>query len=265
MPAANQPRRYFDLDALAALKESIAKDGLLQPLLVRPVGRKYELVAGERRYRAALELGWTEVPVTIRELSDEQAQQYALTENLQREDLNPVEETEGILDLLALRLNRDREGAISLLNQLANANRGITDNVVRNEERQIIEELFASIGRFSAESFRSHRLPLLRLPEDILEALRRGQIEYTKAKAIARVKEEEARKELLAEALSQSLSLSQIRERVKGLKPSQEQEDILNLLDVTYKKVRKARQVLTDAKKRQKLASLLEQIAKLLD
>ena len=97
-----QPRRYFDPQAMQSLVESIKSEGILQPLLVRPVGKKYEVVAGERRYRAALEAGLTEVPATIREMTDGQAVQYALVENLQREDLNPVEEAEGILSLLSI-------------------------------------------------------------------------------------------------------------------------------------------------------------------
>ncbi len=70
---------------------------------------KYEIVAGERRYRAATMLGFTEVPVVIRDFSDQEALQVALIENLQREDLNPIEETEGILELVALRLQKDVE------------------------------------------------------------------------------------------------------------------------------------------------------------
>ncbi len=76
---------------------------------------------------------------------------------------------------------------ISLLNQLAKAQRGLADNVVRPEKQQVIEQVFQGIGRLNAESFRTHRIPLLNLPQDILEALRQGKIEYTKAKAIARI------------------------------------------------------------------------------
>lgn len=94
---ATQPRRYFDPQALASLVESVKTNGILQPLLVRPSGERYEVVAGERRYRASLTAELTEVPVIVREMTDEQAVQYALVENLQREDLNPIEETEGIL------------------------------------------------------------------------------------------------------------------------------------------------------------------------
>lgn len=148
MPSS-QPRRYFDPRAMRALFESVKCDGILMPLLVRPVGDKYELVAGKRRYRVAKDVGLTEVPATVREMSDTQAIQYALTENLQREDLNPVEETEGILDLLALRLSTDRSRVISLLNLRAKVKRGLADNDVRPEERLLVEEVFKSIGTMS--------------------------------------------------------------------------------------------------------------------
>ncbi|MFL9458651.1 MULTISPECIES: ParB N-terminal domain-containing protein [Nostocales] len=80
--ASSQPRRYFDPQGMRALFESVKRDGILMPLLVRPVGNKYELVAGERRYRAAKDVGLTEVPATIRKMSESQAVQYALVENL---------------------------------------------------------------------------------------------------------------------------------------------------------------------------------------
>jgi len=97
-----QPRRYFDPDKMQQLAQSIQEHGILEPLLVRPLtGDTYELIAGERRYRAAKEVGLTYVPVVIRAMTDRQALQIALIENLQREDLNPLEETEGMLSLLA--------------------------------------------------------------------------------------------------------------------------------------------------------------------
>jgi ParB family transcriptional regulator, chromosome partitioning protein len=264
IPNPQQPRRYFDPTALAALKESIEREGILQPLLVRPQGDMYELVAGERRYRAAEELGLTEVPVLIRELSDERATLLALTENLQREDLNPVEETEGVLLLLSVRLKLERKEVISLLHKLSSQTRGVTDNVVRNEERQTIEEVFTSVGRFSAESFRTHRLPLLKLPEEVLEALRRGEIQYTKAKEIGKVKEGESRRQLLTEAIAQSLSLTEIRAWVNNLQPVKQQEALLSRLQATYKQISKSKQMLADPKKKKKLASLLAQLEALI-
>ncbi|MBD2564283.1 ParB/RepB/Spo0J family partition protein [Nostoc linckia FACHB-391] len=118
----HQPRRYFDPQALKELVSSVKQHGILQPLLVRTIGGgKYELVAGERRYRAGLEAKLEVAPVVVRELSDDQAFQLALIENLQREDLNPVEETEGILHLLAIRLHCDVEAVKSLLYRMKNA------------------------------------------------------------------------------------------------------------------------------------------------
>jgi ParB family chromosome partitioning protein len=260
-----QPRRYFDPDSLEQLTQSIKEHGILEPLLVRPLAdNHYELVAGERRYRAAQGAGLTEVPVVIKELTDSEALQLALIENLQREDLNPVEETEGILQLLALKLESSRDGVISLLNQLSKAQRGLADNVVRQEEQQVIEQVFQGIGRITSESFRTHRIPLLNLPEEILFALRSGQIEYTKAKAIAQIKDEQLRKQLLEEAIAQSLSLSQIKERVKAVKPKKGQGEIIGRVDTISKQLKKSRQLWEEPKKRKKLESLLDKLEELI-
>ncbi|MBG1260844.1 ParB/RepB/Spo0J family partition protein [Nostoc commune] len=134
----NQPRRYFDSEALKQLTESIKQHGILQPILVRPLdGEKHELVAGERRYRAAQELGLKVVPVVIRELDDNAAFQLALIENLLREDLNPVEETEGILQLLALKLGRNVDEIPPLLRRLQHERKGSvksSNNVIGKHE-----------------------------------------------------------------------------------------------------------------------------------
>lgn len=264
----NQPRRYFDPAKHAALVESITWDGILQPLLVRPKGKGYELVAGERRYRAAQELKLPEVPVTVRDLSDIQARQYALTENLQREDLNPIEETEGILALLSMRLGVNREEVITLLHRMANKKRGLTDNVIREEDSDAVNEVFASVGRLTPESFRVNRLPLLNLPDDILDALRTGQIEYTKAKAIAQVKDEAARAELLTEAIEQALSLAQIKQKVTALKTPVAEEapgaEDLQKRVAKLGRLSKRPEALEDPHTRQKVDKLLAQLEKLL-
>ena len=98
-PNKKQPRKTFNEEALNALAESILEHGVIQPLTVRPYGDSYQLVAGERRWRAAKIAGLKEVPVRIMELSDEQTMQIALIENLQREDLNPIEEALGYQQL----------------------------------------------------------------------------------------------------------------------------------------------------------------------
>lgn len=260
-----QPRRYFDSEAMKSLVDSVKKEGILQPLLVRPVGKNYELVAGERRYRAACEVGLAEVPVVIKEMSQEQAYGLTLTENLQREDLNPVEETEGILQLLILKLGIAQEEVISLLNQLANQKRGLTDNVVRSKKQQQIEEVFATVGKLSCESFRSHRLPLLNLPEEILDALRQGKIQYTKAKAITKVKDEEERKVLLEEVITEGLSLRQIKERISALASTPQLDSPQASIDKTIRRLRSTKLWKKNPKKWKKIQSWLNKIEALLE
>ena len=100
-PNKSQPRKEFDENALAELADSIAQHGVLQPLLVRPIADGgYQIVAGERRWRASRMAGLTEVPVVIRELTDSETMELALIENLQREDLSPVEEAMGYKQLM---------------------------------------------------------------------------------------------------------------------------------------------------------------------
>jgi len=260
-----QPRRYFDPQKMEQLVQSVKEHGILEPLLVRPLANgNYELVAGERRYRAAREAGLLAIPVVVRELSDEEALALALIENLHREDLNPVEETEAILQLLALKLRIEVPEVSSLLYRMQNAVAGkITDNVIGNPEGEVVKEVFAGLGLMEWESFTANRLPLLRLPEEILSALRSGCIEYTKAKAIARVKDEAERKSLLSEAIASQLSLAQIKERLKAKQPSTERGELQTLWDATTRQIKKSK-LWDDPKKRQKIESLLTQLEALL-
>ena len=260
-----QPRRYFDTKAIAELTESIKQHGILQPLLVRTLpDDKYELVAGERRYRAAIAAGLDEVPVVIRSLSDEDALALALIENLQRENLNPVEETEGILQLLALRLGTSKDEVGSLLYRMLNDSVRLTNNVISQPEAELVKEVFTNLGLMSWESFISNRLPLLKLPKDILEALRSGRIAYTKAKAISKIKDETERLTLLEEAIAQSLSLSQIRERLKQVRSVPEGEKTLkSRMDMTYRRLLQAK-FWDDSSKQKKLEKLLAQMEALL-
>ncbi|MDQ7014329.1 MAG: ParB/RepB/Spo0J family partition protein [Planctomycetota bacterium] len=95
-PSPFQPRRHFGAEALEQLASSIKRSGLMQPIIVRPTATGYELVAGERRLRAAAEAGLVEVPAVVRELADEDAAEWALVENIQREELNPIERAHGL-------------------------------------------------------------------------------------------------------------------------------------------------------------------------
>ena len=264
---AQQPRRYFDPEKLSQLVQSVKEHGILQPLLVRAVNGEFELVAGERRLRAAKEAGLTEVPIITKELSDIQTLQIALLENLQREDLNPVEETEGILELLCIELDVNSSEVISILNQAANAkkrNLELTENVSRQLE--IVGLVLQGVGRFTAESFRTSRLPLLNLPDDVLEILRQGKIEYTKARAIAKLKDDGERRELLDKVLNENLSLSEIKQLIKELTPGKiTVKETLNAKYSELGKRLKNAQVWEDAKKTKKLEKLLSDLEQLLE
>ena len=307
----HQPRRYFDPQALKELVSSVKQHGILQPLLVRSIGSgKYELVAGERRYRAGQSAKLEVAPVVVRELSDDQAFQLALIENLQREDLNPVEETEGILHLLAIRLHCDVEAVKSLLYRMKNAHskgeqqsKGSLDESRRNvspnsesteswdnisdnldsdsesrrnvspkvdlEESKTVEQVFESLGLMNWLSFTTKRLPLLNLPEDILMALQEGKLEYTKAQALARVKDEEVRKQLLSRAIANDWSLSQIKEQIIANTPgvpsasSKTPNEIPERLKDITQRIKK-RQLWKEKDKQKQLVNLLNKLEALL-
>jgi ParB family chromosome partitioning protein len=260
-----QPRRYFDLEKMKGLVESIKQHGILEPLLVRPLDTGgYELVAGERRYKAAKEVGLSEVPVTIRHLSNEEALQLTLIENLQREDLNPVEETEGVLQLLSLRLKLPQDEVVSLLHRMLNEVRGKLNTdynnvIVEAPEGKTIKLVFESLALMNWESFVTNRLPLLKLPKDVLEALRQGTIAYTKAQAIARVKDEAQRQLLLREAIKANLSLSQIREKIRGVITKFETESPKTRIGSVYRQVAKSK-VWENPKKWKQVEALLTKI-----
>jgi ParB family chromosome partitioning protein len=209
-----QPRRRFE--NLEALAESIREKGVLQPLLVRPLGDgRYAIVAGERRYRAAKMAGLAEVPVRVLDLPEKEARLLALVENLQREDLNPYEETLGVLELLSEELGKTREEVVALLHRMQNERRGkATQNVLGSPEAQRVEEVFKALGRMTWESFVQARLPLLGLPEDLRAALEEGALPYTAALELKKVKDLEARARLLEEAKG-GLSLRELKARVR--------------------------------------------------
>jgi ParB family chromosome partitioning protein len=261
-----QPRRYFDPEKLEQLTISVKKLGILEPLLVRLLHPgEYELVAGERRYRAAQKAGLTEIPVVVRELTDEEALQLSLIENLQREDLNPLEETEAILQLLATQLSSRAEEARALLYRMQNEVKGkVTQNVLGSQEGELVKTMFDSLGLMSWESFVSSRLPLLNLPDEVIEALRQGRIEYTKAQAIARLKDAQARQALLFEAIQENLSLKEILSRIRALlKPHSRPQSLKTLFKETSSRLQKAK-FWDNPEKQQALEKLLEQMEALL-
>lgn len=262
-----QPRRYFDPDKLDQLVASIQEHGILEPLIVRPLGNnQYEIVAGERRYRAAKEVRLEKIPVVVRELDEDQAFELALLENLQRDDLNPIDETEAILKLLSQTLKLSTGEIVALLNRAANAQkRGqpLTNNVTR--QIQTIDHLFMTVGRLNRESFRTNRLPLLNLPEDVLEVLRQGELEYTKGKAIARVPDADQRKQLMQQVIEDRLSLSELKRRIKELQAPQKTSDGFRNLHEEFRSIMRLKtDAWEEAGKRQRLTALLAELKEVL-
>ncbi|MDJ1168912.1 ParB/RepB/Spo0J family partition protein [Roseofilum sp. BLCC_M154] len=277
-----QPRRYFDPQKQDLLTESIKQHGILEPLLVRPHPEdkgKYELVAGERRYRSAKAAGLGEVPVVVRQLNDQEALQVAIVENLQREDLNPIEEVEGILQILAIELKVEVGAVSPLLYRLRHSVTSSGHNVMAKPEssssghnvmaKQLsqVEKVFQGLG-MSWKSFTTNRLPLLNLPEELLLALRSGKIAYTGALAIARIKDEPLRKALLSEAITEKLSLQEIKKQVKTINstPPEEskQQDLKKRLDKAFRRAQKVK-AWDNPQKWQQIEEALDRLESLLE
>lgn len=151
-PNSLQPRKYFNEEAIAELADSISQHGVIQPLLVRPIfGGGYQIVAGERRWRASRMAGISEVPVVIRELSDMETMEIALVENLQREDLNPIEEAKGYKQLMD------------------------TYEMTQQEVSDIVGKSRPTVA---------NALRLLNLPEDIIDKVGEGVLSSAQARTL---------------------------------------------------------------------------------
>ena len=203
-----QPRRYFDEGALAALSESVREQGVLQPVLLRPVDGDYELVAGERRVRAARLAGLSTVPAVVREVAEQDVPLLAALENLQRQDLNPLDEVEAILTVTAQRLGVAPPEVLPLLH----AQRRAPDPATT----ATLDALFAQLGRGGWASFAANRAGVLRFPPDLLDLMRAGRLEYTRAAALARVKDEAQRRALTERALAEHLGVREIAAALKA-------------------------------------------------
>jgi len=212
---AAQPRRSFEQDALEALAESIRQQGVLQPVLLRPVSGGYELIAGERRVRAARLAGLSSVPANVRETPDEEVLLLAALENLQRQDLNPLDEVEATITIAAQKLGVERSEVVPLLH----AQRRSPDIAVTEQ----LDRLFMTLGRGSWKSFAANKAGVLKFPDDLLELLRAGTLEYTRAAALARIKDPEQRAILTARTVKEGLGVRDISAASKvpgGEKPA---------------------------------------------
>lgn len=190
-PNRSQPRKDFDENSLSDLAQSISQHGLLQPLLVRPLPiGGYQIVAGERRYRACRMAGLTEVPVTIRELSDTETMELALIENLQREDLSPIEEALGYKALI------DEHGFSQ-------------------------EEVATSVGK--SRPAIANSLRILKLPDSVLEYVKQNKISAGHARALLMLDSEEDMLELAELIYKKDLSVRQA-EKLTKKKPEVEED-----------------------------------------
>lgn len=183
-PKADQPRRNFDAEALSQLADSIAANGILQPILVRETGERYEIIAGERRFRAARLAGLTEIPALVLEADDEAAAKYALIENLQREDLNPYEEAAAIRKLM------DEYG----LSQ---------------------EQVAGSIGR--SRSAVANALRLLDLPEDAVKLVTDGTLSAGHARTLLGLLDKGQIGDVARKCVQSALSVRELESLVKKL------------------------------------------------
>jgi len=216
-PRAGQPRRSFAPEGLQRLADSIRLHGVIQPLTVHRTPEGYQLVAGERRWRAAQEAGLTEVPVRVlHDLTTSQLQQYSAVENLQREDLNAVDEADAVLDILEAQLGLPRTELTPRLERLKSLKMRDPQLLkVSGGDRELLEQVetaFTGLGRGAWTSFVSNRLPVLRLPDDLLTEVRSGTLEYTKAVALRNVTPEE-RPAMIA--LARASSLTELRARLR--------------------------------------------------
>lgn len=174
MPNANQPRKTFDEEKIQDLANSILEHGVIQPIVLRKKDKGYEIVAGERRWRAAIKAGLSEVPCLIRELDDEQNMLLAIIENMQREDLNPIEEAEGLNQMIVTY--------------------GMTQ-----------EQVSKSVGK--SRPYITNSLRLLKLPEYVLELISEGKISAAHGRTVITVEDDEVRKRICEQIVKEGLSV----------------------------------------------------------
>jgi ParB family chromosome partitioning protein len=187
-PHPGQPRRFFDDDALDELARSIGQRGVIQPIVVRPEGGGYQIVAGERRWRAAQRAQLHEIPAIVRNFSDAETLEVALVENIQRQDLNPIEEAEGYRRLIA-EFGHTQEA----LGRIVHKSRSHVANLMR----------------------------LLDLPQRVQGAVADGRLTMGHARALVTAKDPEA---LAEEVMRRGLSVRETEELTRGAKPLRRRE-----------------------------------------
>jgi ParB family transcriptional regulator, chromosome partitioning protein len=183
-PNAYQPRKEFDEDGIDELASSIKEKGIIQPLVGRKIGNRYEIIAGERRWRAAQKAGLKKIPIILKDVSDSEILELALIENLQREDLNPIEEAIAYEQLIG--------------------DFGLTH-----------EEISRKIGK--DRSTITNQIRLLKLPERVKQAIKDGEISAGHARAILSIESQSKALEILDLIKRNKLSVRQTEKLVQGL------------------------------------------------
>ncbi|MGI6486406.1 MAG: nucleoid occlusion protein [Tepidanaerobacteraceae bacterium] len=192
IPNANQPRKDFDEETLNELKESIINHGVLQPIVVRKSRSGYELIAGERRWRACQLAGFKEIPAIVKEAGDSETALIALIENLQRENLTFLEEAEGYRQLMQVY--------------------GMTQ-----------EQLALKMGK--SQSTIANKMRVLKLSTDILRIISREKLTERHARALLKLPDEEMQKNTLKQVIKKSLSVRQTEELVENMLRKIRKED----------------------------------------
>lgn len=203
-PNSKQPRKVFDEEKLEELAASIREHGLIQPVILRKAERGYEIVTGERRWRACRIIGIKEIPCIVKELSDEENMLLAIIENMQREDLNPIEEAEGLKQMIDTY--------------------GLTQ-----------EEVSRSVGK--SRPYIANSLRLLKLPENIAQYLSEGKLSAGHAKALAGVEDEKMQLWLAEEIIKKELSVRQLEKMIREGKPKGRKAAIAKAKSADVKKV----------------------------
>jgi ParB family transcriptional regulator, chromosome partitioning protein len=277
VPDRKPVRYYYDTDELQQWAvNDIKPNGIRSPLWVRPHPtrpEKYELVAGFRRYKAAEILKLSTVPVIVFQWTDEVAFQAAIAENANRRDFNALEELDNMLRLLEIQLGFEQSDVVSLLYRMNNALKGTTNqNVLVSPESEAVKQTFDSFGKITWQSFVSSRLPLLKKPDDILDAIRRGEIQYTKGILVASLKDPRQRQELLENAQKNFMSVAEIKRKVIQLNQSTatnsatdgrsnfSRQQFKDRLTATLETASQNKTLWDDTQKIQKLEKLLSQI-----
>ncbi|MFK8185432.1 MAG: ParB/RepB/Spo0J family partition protein [Phormidesmis sp.] len=265
-----QPRQFFDQSSIDSLSDAFKKHGFRGALNVRPLDKNtYELVAGERRWRAAQQANLKTVRCIVDDYTDEQALEFALMENLQRENLSKLEETEGILKFIEVKLGIERDRAVNIVRTEGHSDKSARSYVAPSDEIKQIEELL-SLFDIGLQTFRTKHLRTLALPDDLKQAHLNQGLSYSSAIELSKVKDDQERCDLLADVLQEDLSFRATKERVREVlspdkKSDQSQSlDIAKRFTVIARQVKKTPSLLGKSQNRKRIEKLLKELESLI-